>query len=70
MDSRPFGSFAATGVPVLELHELVAGKLAALFSRSASRDLFDTRALLRDARLDWERLRLGFVVYGGINRKD
>lgn len=70
MDSRPFGSFTATGAPVLELHELVAGKLAALFSRSASRDLFDVRALLRDARLDWERLRLGFVVYGGVNRKE
>lgn len=70
MDSRPLGAFAATGVPVLELHELAAGKLAALFSRRASRDLFDTRALLRESRLDWELLRFGFVVYGGANRKD
>lgn len=36
----------------------------------ASRDLFDTRALLRESRLDWELLHFGFVVYGGVNRKD
>ncbi len=70
MDSRPFGSFAVTRVPVMELHELAAGKLAALFSRSASRDLFDARALLRESRFDQERLRLGFVVYGGVSRRD
>ena len=39
--------FAQTGqIPVLNIHELAAGKLAALFSRRASRDLFDTRELL------------------------
>jgi predicted nucleotidyltransferase component of viral defense system len=70
MDSRLFGSFAVTRVPVLELHELAAGKLTALFSRSASRDLFDVHALLRESKLDQERLRLGFVVYGGASRRD
>lgn len=69
-DSRPVGSYTATKVPVLDLHELVAGKLAALFGRRASRDLFDVRELLRLEGLDNRRLRLGFVVYGGINRKD
>jgi len=68
--SRPVGSFAATDVPVLDEHELAAGKLAALFGRNASRDLFDVRELLRRGRLDRARLRLGFVVYGGINRRD
>jgi hypothetical protein len=44
--------------------------LAALFGRTASRDLFDVRELLAAASFDTERLRLGFVVYGGINRRD
>lgn len=69
-DSRPVGPITATHVPVLDLHELAAGKLAALFSRNASRDLFDVCTLLRASILDWSRLRLGFIVYGGANRRD
>jgi len=68
--SRPVGSFVAKEVPVLDPHELGAGKLAALFGRNASRDLFDVRELLRMGGLEQTRLRLGFVVYGGINRRD
>jgi predicted nucleotidyltransferase component of viral defense system len=70
MDSNPAGSFRATKIPVLDLHELAAGKLAALLARRASRDLFDAHALLGRDDIDGERLRLGFVVYGGSNRKD
>lgn len=55
---------------IVKLHELAAGKLAALFSRDASRDLFDTQQLLRRGGLNRSRLRAGFVVYGGINRRD
>ena len=51
-------------------HELAAGKLAALVARSASRDVFDARELLRRPGLDPAKLRLGFVVYGGANRED
>jgi predicted nucleotidyltransferase component of viral defense system len=70
VNSRPVGSFGVAEVPVLDLHELAAGKLAALFARAASRDLFDARELLRRSDLDRERLRVGFIVYGGINRRD
>jgi len=70
IDSRPVGSFRVTQVPVLDLHELAAGKLAALFSRRASRDVFDARELLHRGGFDRSRLRTGFVVYGGINRRD
>jgi hypothetical protein len=52
------------------LHELAAGKLAALLSRHASRDLYDAHQLLTRATLDPTRLRLAFVVYGAMNRKD
>lgn len=66
----PVGSFGSRPVPILDIHELAAGKLAALLSRNASRDLFDSHLLLSSSDLDQARLRLGFVIYGGINRKD
>jgi hypothetical protein len=69
-DCHPVGSFRAAPVSVLDLHELTAGKMAALLARSASRDVFDAHALLATSGLDLAKLRLGFVVYGGINRKD
>ena len=67
---HPVGSFRAAPVRILDLHELAAGKAAALLARSASRDIFDSRALLATPGLDLAKLRLGFIVYGGINRKD
>jgi hypothetical protein len=57
-------------VRLLDLHELAAGQLAALLSRNASRDIFDAVELLRREDLVGAKLRLGFVVYGGANRKD
>ena len=69
-DSRPLGAFSVAQIPVLDVHELAVGKLAALFSRDACRDLFDAHCLLRDFSFDWTRLRLGFVVYGGASRRD
>jgi hypothetical protein len=69
-ECHPVGSFRAAPVRVLDLHELTAGKIAALLARSASRDIFDGHALLAAPGLDLAKLRLGFVVYGGINRKD
>lgn len=50
-------------IPVLDIHELSAGKLAALFDRQASRDLFDSRYLLTHCDLNREKLRLSFVIY-------
>lgn len=49
--------------PVLDVHELAAGKLSALFSRRTSRDLFDAHHLLTQCRLQNDKLRLVFVVY-------
>lgn len=70
MDSRPLGGHKVKDVPILEKHELVAGKLVALFARQAARDLFDASRLLAEVSLDPEKLRLAFVVYGGMSRKD
>ena len=69
-ECRALGSFSGAPTPVLDVHELAAGKLAALLARSASRDIFDSRALLSIPTLDTAKLRLAFVVYGGMNRRD
>ena len=66
-DSRQVGSHKVEGVPVLDLHELAAGKLAALLSRRASRDLFDTHQLLTKRKFDLGRLRTAFVLYGAMD---
>ncbi len=69
-DSRSIGSFQARGIPLIDVHELAAGKLAALLARTASRDVFDASRLRHVKGLDGAELRLAFVVYGGMNRKD
>lgn len=69
-DSRTIGSRRIRRIPVLNIHELAAGKLAALFSRRASRDLFDAHELLLRGNLDQIALRSAFVAYGAMNRKD
>ena len=69
-DSHSVGGLTARQILVLDEHELAAGKLAALVARGASRDFFDACMLLRHSTLDPQKLRLGFVVYGGANRED
>lgn len=69
-ESRPLGAFSVARIPVLDVHELAVGKLSALFSRDACRDLFDAHYLFRNISFDPARLRLGFVVYGGASRRD
>ena len=69
-DSHSVGAWRATGIPVLDRHELAAGKLAALLTRRQARDLFDSHRILRTENLDSHRLRIGFVVYGAMNTKD
>ncbi len=52
--------------PVLDIHELAAGKLHALLGREAARDLFDSHQLLTHWDLDYQKLRLAFTVYAGM----
>lgn len=70
MDSRLVGAWRAHKIPVLDTHELIAGKLAALLSRRQVRDMFDCHRILEIGDLEQERLRTAFVVYGAMNRKD
>lgn len=70
MDSRPLGSLVARGISVLDLHELAGGKLSALFNRTAARDLFDAHYLLKHLSTEPARLRLAFVLYGAMGKRD
>ncbi|PIQ43835.1 MAG: hypothetical protein COV52_00030 [Gammaproteobacteria bacterium CG11_big_fil_rev_8_21_14_0_20_46_22] len=56
-------SHAHWQAPILDIHELAAGKLSALFSRSVSRDLFDAHYLLTKTDLNTKKLREAFIVY-------
>jgi len=69
-DSHPLGDFQSKSIPVLDIHELAAGKLAALLARGQARDLFDCHRIFGIDNLEKDRLRVAFVTYGGMNRKD
>lgn len=69
-DSYPVGTWQANQIPVIDIHELAAGKMAALLARRQARDLFDSHRILHKENLDHDRLRTAFVVYGAMNRKD
>ena len=68
--SRSLGSWEFIEFPLVDVHKLAAGKLAALFARQRARDLFDCSLILSIDTLDLEKLRIAFVVYGAMNRKD
>jgi hypothetical protein len=69
-DSKIVGQWQAIQIPVIDIHELIAGKLSALVARCQARDLFDCHNILQIPELDTERLRIAFVLYGAMNRKD
>jgi len=70
MNSHTLGPYQALSTLLVDIHELAAGKLAALLSRHQARDLFDSNQLLKLGQLDPGRLRLAFVIYGAGNRRD
>ncbi len=70
MKSLPLGNTQAKNVLVLNLHEIVAGKLVALFSRYAARDLFDTRRILSVDGLDWKIVKAIVLAMGASGRHD
>lgn len=63
------GSKQIHNIPILDPHELSAGKLAALIDRKTGRDLFDSYHLLTTLNLDMTKLRLALVIYCSISRK-
>jgi predicted nucleotidyltransferase component of viral defense system len=63
------GSQQVHNIPVLNIHELSAGKLTALIDRKAGRDIFDAHHLLTKLQLDDKKLRLALIIYSAISRK-
>ena len=68
-NSWPVGENLIEKIPVLDIHELAAGKFSALIDRTLGRDLFDVYNLLIMKSLDFEKLRLIFTIYAGMGRK-
>ncbi len=68
--SHMIGSRQTKEIALLDIHELGAGKLAALFGRNASRDLFDAHQLLTKCSLNPEQFRTVCIVYGAMGTKD
>ena len=70
MQSSPFGDVRVKNVLVLDLHEVVAGKLVALISRHAARDLFDARRILSIEGLNWNWIKAAVLAIGASDRRD
>ena len=70
MESRILGRGGTGRVLVLDLHEIVAGKIVALFDRGAARDLFDVRRILAIEGLDRGWIKAAVLALGACNRRD
>lgn len=70
MPSKTLGGVAASNVLVLDIHEVVAGKLVALLVRCAARDLFDARRILDMKDLDWSKVKTAMIGIGATGRAD
>ena len=70
MESRILGRVGTERVLVLDLHEIVAGKIVALLDRGAARDLFDVRRILAIEGLDRSWIKAAVLALGACNRRD
>ena len=64
MPSVAIGSYQATNVPVLDIHEIVAGKMVALITRRTARDLFDAHRIIAMPSLDWAKIKAATLMIG------
>ena len=70
MESRILGRVGMGRVLVRDLHEIVAGKIVALFDRGAARDLFDVRRILAIEGLDRSWIKATVLALGACNPRD
>jgi hypothetical protein len=64
MSSIAIGAFQAKNVPVLDIHEIVAGKMVALVTRRTARDLFDAQRIIAMDSLDWTKIKTAALMIG------
>jgi predicted nucleotidyltransferase component of viral defense system len=69
-DSIALGAAQATGALVVDLHEIIAGKLVALLDRRAARDLFDARRIFAWPDLNWASIKAAMLAFGASGRRD
>ena len=70
LTSAQFGGYRANDVPVLDVHEVIGGKLNALASRAKGRDLFDARTVVETPGLDRRKIKLAAMALGMTNTAD
>jgi len=70
MNSVPLGTARAKDVLVIDLHEIIAGKLVALLDRRAARDLFDARRIFALPNIDWRLVKAAMLALGASGRND
>lgn len=70
MDSSPLCKVRAKNVLVLDLHEIIAGKLVALIDRQTARDLFDARRIASISGIDWSKIKAAILAIGSCSRRD
>ncbi|WP_244629025.1 nucleotidyl transferase AbiEii/AbiGii toxin family protein [Methylocella tundrae] len=64
MSSAAIGPYRATNVPVLDIHEIVAGEMVALVTRRTARDLFDAHRIIAMPDLDWAKIKAATLMIG------
>lgn len=64
MPSVAIGPYRAANVPVLDIHEIVAGKMVALITRRTARDLFDAHRIISMPGLDWAKIKAATLMIG------
>ncbi len=70
INSVKFGAATAKNVLVIDLHEIIAGKLVALLDRRAARDLFDARRIFDIPDVDWRQVKAAMLAIGAAGRND
>lgn len=70
MDSVELGGVCIRDTLVVDIREIVAGKIVALVNRRAARDLFDARRILAIDELDWRSIKAAVLAIGASGRRD
>ncbi len=69
-NSVKLGETQALGVAVLNIYEIIAGKLVALLDRKKARDLFDARRIMEIPNLDWDAIKTVMLAIGASRPRD
>ncbi|MBS0655283.1 MAG: nucleotidyl transferase AbiEii/AbiGii toxin family protein [Verrucomicrobia bacterium] len=69
-NSHAVGGHSASKVRLMNIYEIIGGKVTALFARKAARDLFDVYQLCSLPGLERDKLRLASILYSSSSTVD